>query len=305
MEDIAKEMVNMKESITLLKQELKSQAILMKSQNETIVSLRQELQTQSVVMKSQNETIHSLQNKSKRGLMYKPDPPPQFFGDRGGPSAREWLFQTQLYLGLMDDTNYSVQFATTYFRGPAATWWFNKMGAANAEEILALSNWNTFAEILKKEFEPVNPIRVARRRLDELKQRFSVQQYVKDFRDITQQIPGITSEELLHRFITGLKENIKREVDKSEPVDLEIAIRLAEKVDYYEMKSRVKFENPRVERNNATPMELGNLVERRDASKSQKREMLKKQGACFKCEKVGHRARECRAVTNQQPKERL
>ena len=82
MEDIAKEMVNIKEAMALLQQELKSQATLMKSQNETIVSLRQELQTQSVVMKIQNETIHSLQNKSKRGLMYKPDPPPQFFGDR-------------------------------------------------------------------------------------------------------------------------------------------------------------------------------------------------------------------------------
>ena len=140
-------------------------------------------------------------------------------------------------------TKCSVQFATTYFRGAAATWWFNKIGTATAEEILAWSDLNTFEEMLKKEFEPVNPVRVARRRLDELKQHYSVQQYVKEFRDITQQIPGITKEELLHRFITGLKENVKREVDKSEPNELESAIRLAEKEDYYDMKNRTKYEN--------------------------------------------------------------
>lgn len=280
MEDVAKEITDMKETIALLRQELQSQAML---------------------IKSQSETITSMQNKPRRGLIYKPDPPPHFFGDKRGPSAREWLFQTQLYLGLMEDVKYSVQFATTYLRGAAATWWFNKLRAANAEETLAWSDWDTFAEMLKKEFEPVNPVRVARRRLDEIRQRYSVQQYVKEFRDITQQIPGITNEELLHRFITGLKETVRRDVDKAEPNDLEGAIRLAEKVDYYEMKSKSRNDALRVERiGGATPMELGSIKEKQD-----NKEALKRKGACYTCRKIGHRAKDCRGTKQGQGNGRL
>ena len=270
------------------------------------------LEAQEQLLQQQGQTIEKLQSyvTKNSSLTYKPEPPPHFFGDKRGPTAREWIFQMELYLNMMDNAPRRVPFATTYFRGPAATWWFNKFSSATQEEIQTLGDWNTFIAIVKAEYEPVNPIRIARRNLDKIQQKYSVQQYVKEFREITQQIPGITAEELLHRFINGLKPLVQKEVDKTEPATLEQAIRLAEKIDYYEMKQRMPIDRFKASRNEPTPMELGTvntkyLSNRRSQLSDEKKLELQRKGACYKCEKLGHRAKDCRSVKVDKGKGRL
>lgn len=277
----------------------------LKEMQKLLYALKEQLSSQEAVMKTQKDMIFNLQARPRPTVTYRPEPPPHFYGDKRGPSAREWLFQIQQYLQMMEKAPHIVQFATTYFRGPAATWWYNKVYNATEAEKVTWENWETFCVLVKAEFEPVNPVRIARRRLDGVKQRFSVQQYVREFREITQQIPGITAEELLHRFISGLKEVVQREVDKAEPINLEQAIRMAEKVDYYEMKTKSRNEAIRVEKSGVVPMELGNVMENKNNNIGRKKDMLRKQGACFKCERLGHRAKECKAAVKTQVKERL
>ncbi|KAL1914576.1 uncharacterized protein VTP21DRAFT_8201 [Calcarisporiella thermophila] len=128
-------------------------------------------------------------------------------------------------------------------------------------------------------FQPINSVKRVRDKLADLRQRRSVQEYAVTFRSLAMQIPGITEEELIDKFIRGL--------------ELE-----AERYDAVYFRGRMRFEyNTRAStshenHNGPRPMELDVIQARRRLDEHEK-EQLRKSGSCFFCRKKGHIAQTC------------
>ena len=94
-----------------------------------------------------------------------------------------------------------------------------------------LQAWREWAAELVARFEPMNALERARNQLDSLRQTTTVLQYVREFQRLMFQIPLMTREEALHRFIRGLKPELQYQLTAQNPPTLEDAILLAERLD--------------------------------------------------------------------------
>ena len=158
----------------------------------------------------------------------KPNKPPTFDGRRDSFVVNSWISQVTQYLTLVqvgsdpfsDDTK--VNFASSFFIGTAATWWFSYVTQHNC-----IPNWDEFVNLIRLEFVPSDSNRSARNKLKCLYQRRSVAEYLGAFRDTALCIPGITDEEKLDRFTDGLKHDVRLEVNKAYPPTFEDAARIA------------------------------------------------------------------------------
>jgi hypothetical protein len=164
-----------------------------------------------------------------------------------------------------------------------------------------------------------------RRLLDQwaaLRQTTTVADYTTRLYNVGMQIPGITKSQILDKFLRGLKTKTRMELELKDPATLDEAVRLADRYDTI-MFGRTSFANQRPGRKELTneyepggePMQLDAL---RTPSKGQKsssekpkgqqhkdqqpalkkltpeeRDHLRNIGACFKCRKTGHMAKEC------------
>ena len=106
----------------------------------------------------------------------------------------------------------------------------------------------------------------ARNLLDKLEQRTSVQEYAHRFRELVVQIPDIGEADALHKFISGLKWEVKKEVALKK---LERAIKFAKKIDSilfrtkwagFKAKNNERGEKQKYYRNEPTLMELDSMV---------------------------------------------
>src|SRR3954470_21695896 len=155
---------------------------------------------------------------------------PETYDGRKG-SVDLWIFQMQQYLlatGIKNDEQ--VYLATNLLRGDAATWWryhFKKITDDEDE----LPNWKQFERLLSKKFKPVNATKVAHDTLARLRQTSSVKAYNATFTSTILEIPNISEEEMIDRYVRGLKEKVHVEVELREPTDLEEAMRIADRFD--------------------------------------------------------------------------
>ncbi len=85
--------------------------------------------------------------------------------------------------------------------------------------------------MLREHFGVVDGERIARDRLYTLKQYKSVVNYIQQFEDLVVQILEITEKEMLHKFIFGLKPNVRDLVCISNLESLTDAMRKAVAVD--------------------------------------------------------------------------
>ena len=100
------------------------------------------------------------------------------------------------------------------------------------------TNWAEFAIGLRRQFEPVNAVRVARDKLARLRQDKSVQDYTARFRTLVLQVPDMSEAELMDRFIRGLKPAAQRELELHPPATFDDAVILTERVDAVEWRVR-------------------------------------------------------------------
>lgn len=162
---------------------------------------------------------------------------------------------------------------------------------ADRKLIPRIVTWAAFYEALTLEFQPINTTKIARDKLAELRQRNSVQAYVFEFRNVVAEVPNMSEEEKVDKFIRGLKEKTRQEVDIRDPKSLEEAIRIADRYD------TISFQNHRkaipkypVNNNNTTPMDIDNI-----GVNERKHTTVRKEGPgpCFICGKVGHFKNQC------------
>ena len=87
----------------------------------------------------------------------------------------------------------------------------------------------------------VNPVRVARDRISTLRQLGSVQDFTQRFLDLKVQIPSMTDEEAVEKYVRGLKPHIRRDLEqlmaREGEKSLEELIRFADRTDSVDFQS--------------------------------------------------------------------
>src|SRR4051812_2713214 len=132
--------------------------------------------------------------------------------------------QYLLATGIKNDEQ-AVYLATNLLRGDAATWWrhhFKKITDDGDE----LPNWKQFERLLSRKFKSFNATKVAHDTLARLRQTSSVKAYNATFTSTILEIPTIGEEEMVNRYVRGLKEKVRVEVKLRKPEHLEEAMRI-------------------------------------------------------------------------------
>ena len=189
---------------------------------------------------------------SKRTLMPKS---PEEFDPAKKRDVDTWLFQVEVYYQLYpnDTDTAKIIDCSSYFRGGALVWWRHFAATHNLEAM----TWTQFREAIRERWQVTNVVRAARDKIATIRQLTSVQDYTHRFLDLKVQIPGMTNEEAVDRYVRGLKPTIRRDVEQlmSREGDktLEELIRFADRTDSVDYQAR------RYRPAGPTPMELGAL----------------------------------------------
>ena len=190
-----------------------------------------------------------------------------------------------------------TQTAVTYLKDNAAVWWRNLVATRQASGNQPLQNWTEFQTAVTKQFKPVNAEKTARDRLANLRQMYSVEAYVHAFRTIVLEIPSMTEEEKLDKFLRDLKNDIRIQVELQSPNTMEEAATLAERVDSIISRRNRGYQGNRStpqtykDEGGVVPMEI-DAIQRSPLTQNE-RERLRRTGGCFYCREVGHVAKSC------------
>jgi hypothetical protein len=242
--------------------------------------------------------MQSNQNSNK--APFKLVPPEPYSGIRSPKIIDTWLFSVREHLKLANiSSDHAVAFAASLLRDNAKAWW---RSLSSQNKIPA--NYEDFETLLQTAFRPSDSVRSARNQLASLQQNGSVQAYVVRFRDLLLEIPDVSEAEALDRFIRGLRDKTRLEVEHRDPSSLEDAIKIAERFDsivfsqkMFPQHQRAFYPPSSIAHNvtGPTPMEVDELKARSPRQRMDETEKaeLRKRGACFVCKKVGHIARNC------------
>ena len=189
-----------------------------------------------------------------------------------------------------------VSFAVSLLRDDAAIWWRNHVEQSDIGQEILIDDWNDFKKALIVQFKPVNSRKIARDKLTKLKQSKSVQDYATTFRSLVLEISGISEDEKVDRFIRGLKDQIRMEVELREPSTLNDAIRIADRYDTITFKyQKQKVDQVKKLSSDAyldpAPMDLDINKYRKLTDKE--KDKLRQDQACFYCRQSRHLISTC------------
>src|ERR1700682_2438211 len=156
-----------------------------------------------------------------------------------GSDVDAWIFQVLQYAhltGIREEDR--AKWAATYLSGKAATWWRGLVMQQPDTDIDAIT-WDQFASGLVSMFKPVNAKKIARDKLAVLRQTHSVAKYNYDIGQLFLEIGDIHDTEKLDRYIRGLKDKVRMEVELTEPTTLAVAMSKAQRVDGITYHSRM------------------------------------------------------------------
>lgn len=114
--------------------------------------------------------------------------------------------------------------ATFHLTGDALEWhlWMHSTNP--------VTNWETFSRDIKNHFGP-SAFWNAEVALNKLVQTTSLSSYISEFVNLSTRTPGLTADNLLNRFLAGLREDIQRELVLLQPKTLHEAISMARIAD--------------------------------------------------------------------------
>ena len=222
----------------------------------------------------------------------KPNKPGSFDGTRDAMTVRAWLHSVEKYLRLIQvgqnteiSAETAVDFASTFMTGTAANWWFTIVHEGKVPP-----TWEAFKLLVETEFVPQDSTIRARDRLNKLKQRRSVADYLSEFRNVVIDIPDMSEGEKLARFTEGLKPHILLEVRKENPLRLDAAATIALSVDgaYY---GAGFYSGNGTQNRGFAPMEIGNFERSSWNKNTPQKENRNRKGGCYICGKRGCHSR--------------
>lgn len=247
----------------------------------------------------------------QHGFRIKPPKPPVFSGRNREPSAVNWAHQMENYLQSCDvvlETPAAVRYAAGYLADSALTWYRMHLTDVARGIIQGYAGWTAFKNALVQRFTPISPERTARQRLATLKQTSSVRGYAQEYNLCMIELPEMNDKDRLHRFMFGLKPEIRLHVELKQPASLADAIELAIQVDSLLWQVR---KGPRLVGRDSylhthaaspaggpSPMEIGALENRKPmlpkySSGAAPRVLNKEHIRCFFCKQMGHFKRDC------------
>ena len=131
-----------------------------------------------------------------------------------------------------------VEFAATFLRDGASTWWRAHLDLVERQESPLITEWNVFKRVLTTQFQPVNAQKIARDRLHNLRQTKSVVEFVYEFHKICLEIKDVSPSEKLDRFVRGLKPSVREKVDIEDPQTVDEAMQIAQRIDSIQWTNR-------------------------------------------------------------------
>jgi hypothetical protein len=220
--------------------------------------------------------------------------------------VQAWLFSLNCYFRAANIVldRHKIDYAVCLFQGHASQWY--RLQCLRVPDGEPYATWADLQQALVKQFTPVNYEKRARDRLAALKQVTSVRRYIQEFTDLCLEIPDLHPSEQFHRFVQGLKPNVRREVELQDPQTFDEATKVAERVDSISFAHRSeppRAPAPRPSYSRPEPMELGSMdVDRRRPSaaanlpsrlSAEDRRRLRDSNACFYCRQPGHIMSRC------------
>ena len=196
--------------------------------------------------------------------------PERFTGERNTVKPRTFLFQMEQYhlvTGITDPKLRAIN-AGSYLAGRAAEWYvtFAEYTAKKGGEL----TFQAFQEALLHQYEPVDPVQVARDKLHTLVQRGSAASYCNEFRRLCAIIPDLSESTQMDFFVRGLKVELQVYLVGREVSSLEKAIHMVveyeNRVQHYSRRAWGASSSHQGTRGHdgasssaAAPMELGSI----------------------------------------------
>ncbi|KAG1449980.1 hypothetical protein G6F57_016503 [Rhizopus arrhizus] len=226
--------------------------------------------------------------------------PSTYNGERSAAVINLWTEEVERYLEFNNvPHDRRLLYAITLLRGRAQKWW-NQLEMKKE----APKTWETFKMMLEYAFKPSYSEQAARDKLANSKQVASVIDYVDTFQDILLDLPRISDDEALDRFVRGLKDDVRIHVLTREPRTLEEATRSAISYDSARQTGLTLPINRQDYAPN-DPMDLSLLVQQLNAMVKSNRSNYQQQDGvlhrtnrnitCHWCNKPGHIKAECRS----------
>jgi hypothetical protein len=191
---------------------------------------------QNAAEEAQNAIVHGVASAHGPPRPKLKVEPPEAFKGRQGEDPDTWCLDVQAYFAAKQCTDAADQlsFAIAKLADHAKSWW--RMRLKNPAVYPTFNTFHDFRTALTEQFSIINPVKKARDQLAECRQIRTVEQYAHRLRQLAVQIPGLTSEELLDRFIRGLKLTVRKEVETRAPQTFDEAVHLAQRVDAIEFQ---------------------------------------------------------------------
>lgn len=263
---------------------------------DAVAALQQQVAQLSVALHQYEQQLAAIQQQQAQVPARSPKipKPPEFDGRK--PTPLNWTYTMETYLTAEGGVQYlttsaAIFTAAGYLRGAALNWWRNHEQAVATGRVTQFRDWQEFKSALINQFTPLAPDESARDKLDTLKQTASVYRYAQDYTACMLELPNMDEADRIHHFVNGLKPKVKIHVKLQNPKSLNEAIEAAMRTD--SMLWNGKSNGSQTYNNNPgpVPMELGST----EGRTSDKKVSVNKPIRCFKCQMLGHKARDCRA----------
>ena len=231
---------------------------------------------------------------------YKPSVPQTFNGKDKKLKVTDHLFEVGRYLRQLEvvEEVRKVDIASSLLEGDARSWYRFAVGL-NDESIdvsydqirMAFPTYEKYCEKLRNAFRGLSDKDHARDELRNWRQKSSVVAAVGVFRAICMRIPGIAEDEMLDRFVYGLKSTVRIEVLRNGlPGTLDEAIALADRIDRNQFEASKRKQESTVSDNHPVPMDLSVVsIDNRYRGKltPELKKLLQTENRCFYCRHVG------------------
>lgn len=235
----------------------------------------------------------------------KPQKPEPYTGIVDAETCLNFVDSFEEYYTILSlNDKHWVSYVVLSLTQDARSWW-------RTSGLTLETTWTIFRETFIARFTPPDAANRARELLKALKQgRQSVAAYTNEFRRHLRLIPKMDKDDALFEYLRGLEKETSKQVRLRQPANLDAAITEATIIHTILFPDGIPqiLASPKT-----TPepmaMELDNLRLELNALRqqvrqsyssipklsNQERDRLRLRGACFKCRKDGHMARECPA----------